>query len=67
MSKSQSKDQSSDSSAHGPWITSGGKRWCFSCGHVALNNDISRWATKIGCDYRDHPSYKQRMKKAGGR
>jgi|TARA_R100000458_G_scaffold59953_1_gene73311 hypothetical protein len=52
---------------HGPWITTGGKQWCFSCGHVALNNDISRWATRVGCYFKEHPAYKNKMKKAGGR
>ena len=52
---------------HGPWIVSGGKSWCFSCGHVALNNEVSRWATEKGCLYKLHPSWKSKLKKAGGR
>lgn len=73
MTKHRSGNQSSETTEqykyqeHGPWITTGGKQWCFSCGHVALNNNVSRWATKVGCYFREHPSFKRKLKKAGGR
>ena len=73
MTKHRSGNQSSETTEqykyqeHGPWITTAGKTWCFSCGHVALNNEVSRWATKVGCYFREHPAYKNKMKKAGGR
>jgi hypothetical protein len=72
MSKHQSSNQSSDKEvyfyqAHGPMITSGGKNWCFSCGHVMLHNTVSRWATDKGCLNDLHPSYSRMVKKAGGR
>ena len=72
MSKHQSGNQSSDKEvyfyqAHGPMITSGGKNWCFSCGHVMLHNTVSRWATDKGCLSDLHPSYSRMAKKAGGR
>jgi hypothetical protein len=66
MIKHQSNVPAFEYEAHGPWITSGGKKWCFSCGHVSLNNTISRWVDSVGCNFRDHPSYKNRLKKAGG-
>lgn len=72
MTKSQSKSRSSGTTEeykyveHGPWINVGGKMWCFGCGHVALNNNISRWVSKIGCYFREHPSYRQRLKRIGG-
>ena len=51
---------------HGPWITVGGKQWCFSCGHVALNNAASDWVTERGCLYDLHPEYKAAMKRLAG-
>lgn len=72
MSKRQSVSQSSakevyEMKPHGPCISVGGKLWCFSCGHVLLNNTISRWVTEKGCLYDLHPSYPKQLKKAGGR
>jgi len=71
MTRSQSESQASDKEVykmipHGPLISAGGKLWCFSCGHVLLNNVISRWATEKGCMYDIHPSFNRMMKKAGG-
>ena len=71
MTKHTSKPQASDKEVykmipHGPLIMAGGKMFCFSCGHVLLNNVVSRWATEKGCMYDIHPSYKRMMKKAGG-
>lgn len=34
-----------------PWAV------CLHCGHVSLKNDISRWASKKGCAYREDPAY----------
>ncbi len=35
----------------------GGKLVCRSCGLVALNNELSRCAVKLGCNYADHPTW----------
>lgn len=48
---------------HGPWIVSGGKQWCFSCGLIALNNRASDWCVDKGCLYDLHPQYQKSMKK----
>jgi hypothetical protein len=40
-----------------------GKLYCVYCGLVNLNNDPTRWAVKMGCNYKDHVSYRNKMKK----
>lgn len=50
---------------HGPWIPlrGTGKHYCLGCGLISLANDPSRWAVEKGCNYKDHPSYKVKLKK----
>ena len=56
-----------DMEPHGPWIVSGGKRWCFSCGLVDLKNSASEWCVEKGCLYDLHPNYEKKMKKLAGK
>ncbi|MDX1532628.1 MAG: hypothetical protein R3230_00310 [Nitrosopumilaceae archaeon] len=51
---------------HGPWITLGGKQYCWGCGLVALNNQASDWCVDKGCLYNIHPQYKSSMKRLAG-
>ena len=44
-------------------LASVGKLYCYKCGLVSLNNKISRWAVKYGCNYKDHPQYKKTLYK----
>lgn len=30
---------------------------CVKCGLVLMKNDFSRWADKVGCNNKYHPSY----------
>lgn len=32
-------------------------QYCTKCGILALRNEFSQWAVKVGCNYADHPSY----------
>lgn len=32
---------------------------CVKCGLVCLNNDFTRWALRVGCNNREHPSYER--------
>lgn len=34
-----------------------GKPYCCHCGLVALNNEFTRWAVKMGCNNGDHPQH----------
>jgi len=36
---------------------------CTGCGLVALKTKITEWCIEKGCNYKDHPSYKYRLKK----
>lgn len=31
---------------------------CRYCGLVSLNNQLTRWSIDKGCNYKDHPGYK---------
>jgi hypothetical protein len=42
-----------------PWMV------CKLCGLVYLNNDLSRRAIRLGCDYHEHKGYQQACKNAG--
>jgi hypothetical protein len=44
----------------------GGKLVCRVCGLVALNNELSRYAVKLGCNYGDHPSWVATVKRLTG-
>lgn len=39
-----------------------GKNYCFVCGLVAINNDVTRWCIEKGCYHEDHPQYKSKLK-----
>lgn len=41
----------------------GGKLVCRTCGLVALNNDLSRYAVQLGCNYASHPTWKQTVRR----
>lgn len=32
---------------------------CDGCGLIALSNDLTREAVRLGCDYKYHPSWKK--------
>lgn len=34
-----------------------GRQYCRKCGLIAVNNELSQWAVRMGCNYSDHPSY----------
>jgi len=36
-------------------------RYCVTCGLVAFKNELTRWAIDKGCNYKDHPSYKNKL------
>lgn len=44
-----------------------GKQCCSKCGLLALNNDFTYWAIKMGCNNSDHPSYRKEWLKSGKR
>lgn len=37
-----------------PWLV------CQGCGLIALRNPFSEWCVKMGCDYEDHPDFKNK-------
>jgi hypothetical protein len=39
-----------------PWLA------CRYCGLILLNNSLTRWCVAKGCNYEDHPGYKQALK-----
>lgn len=41
----------------------GGKPYCLKCGLVALNNEYSQWALKVGCLSELHPDNKRMRKR----
>lgn len=43
-----------------------GKQYCRCCGLVALNNPISIWCIEMGCNYKDHPQYQNKLSKLAG-
>lgn len=36
-------------------------RFCTGCGLVAFKNELTRWAIEKGCNYKDHPSYQNKL------
>ena len=40
-----------------------GKQVCKSCGLIALKNLATQWCVDKGCNYEDHPQYRQTMKR----
>jgi len=56
-------------SAHGPWKTMKGvgKMYCLGCGLIKLNNPLTQWCIKMGCDHDLHSSYKSKCKNLGRR
>lgn len=43
--------------AHSFDLRTAGKQVCSNCGLVALNNQFTAWAIRMGCRHKDHPSY----------
>lgn len=41
----------------------GGFLYCEHCGLIALQNDFTRWAIKVGCLSHLHPSYNNQRSK----
>jgi hypothetical protein len=35
--------------------------YCGHCGFIYLKNELSEWVAKVGCNYREHPSYKNKL------
>jgi hypothetical protein len=42
-------------------LTGTAYRYCVHCGLVAMRNELSQWAIKQGCNYKDHPSYSSKL------
>lgn len=38
---------------------------CRACGLVFLSNDLTRWAVKHGCNYKEHPSWAAQVRRTG--
>jgi hypothetical protein len=34
---------------------------CFRCGLMKLNNKLTDWCVKQGCNHDEHPEYKQKV------
>jgi hypothetical protein len=43
--------------------SSGSIALCDNCGLVPLHNDLSQLAVKLGCFYKEHPTFQQAMKR----
>ena len=43
--------------------THAGKSCCRCCGLLALNNRATDWCIQKGCNFTDHPEYKNAMKR----
>ena len=50
---------------HGRWYKLGKIPYeiCAGCGLVALRNEISRWALRHGCDYKDDPGWPEALER----
>lgn len=35
-------------------------RGCWNCGLIAMKNEFSQWAIRMGCNHKDHPSYESK-------
>lgn len=35
---------------------------CFRCGLMSLNNKITHWCVKKGCNHQDHPDFNRVLK-----
>lgn len=35
---------------------------CSKCGLVYLNNALTKWCIRNGCDHKEHPQYKNKLK-----
>lgn len=44
-------------------LSSVGKQYCRNCGLVALRNRATDWCIEKGCNFEDHNSYEQAMKR----
>lgn len=36
-------------------------RACWNCGLVAMKNELSQWAIRMGCNHKDHSSYQAKL------
>jgi hypothetical protein len=36
---------------------------CVKCGLLNLNNSFTQWSIKMGCESKEHPDYKEQMRK----
>jgi hypothetical protein len=43
-----------------------GKQYCTTCGLVAIRTKITEWCIDKGCNYDDHPQYKQKVRSLTG-
>lgn len=39
-----------------------GRRVCSQCGLVRLNNALTDWCVMRGCEYQDHPAYRDALR-----
>lgn len=37
--------------------------YCSKCGLIRLKNPLTDWCASKGCNYDEHPSYRQKVKK----
>lgn len=36
---------------------------CSHCGLLTLRNELTAWATRMGCNAADHPDYRSRLRR----
>ena len=42
-----------------PWL------FCKYCGLIFLNNELTKWCIKMGCNHEDHMQYTTKVNKGG--
>lgn len=35
--------------------------YCGHCGFIFLKNELSEWVARMGCNHKEHPSYKSKL------
>lgn len=36
-------------------------QYCINCGLIYLKNELTEWAVRQGCNYKEHVSYKNKL------
>ena len=39
----------------------GAYQYCSKCGLISFKNELSQWAIRMGCNHKEHPSYKSKL------